>query len=63
MGEMKNKKILWYHKFLKNSGLLVKSITQTIKNEADEQRSWFLSMLLSRVYTDLYINNLYIINW
>ena len=33
-------------KYLKDSGLLIKSVTQTIKNEAKKQRVGFLGMLL-----------------
>ena len=33
-------------KFLEESGLLIKEVSETIKNEAKEQKDWFLSMLL-----------------
>ena len=33
-------------KFLEESGLLIKRVTKTIKNEAKEEKGWFLSMLL-----------------
>ena len=33
-------------KLLEESGLLIKEVSETIKNEAKEQKDWFLSMLL-----------------
>ena len=33
-------------KFLEESGLLIKAVSQTIKNEAKEQKGGFLGMLL-----------------
>ena len=29
-------------KFLRNSGLLIKGVSKTIKSEAEEQKGWFL---------------------
>ena len=37
-------------KSLKNSGLLLKRVSETIQNEAKEQRREFLSMLLVSVH-------------
>ena len=37
-------------KSLKNSGLLLKRVSETIQNEAKEQRREFLSMLLVFVH-------------
>ena len=34
-------------KYLEESGLLIKGIRETIKNEAEEQKGGFLEMLLS----------------
>ena len=34
-------------KYLEESGLLIKGIRETIKNEAEEQKGEFLGMLLS----------------
>ena len=34
-------------KYLEDSGLLVKDVTQTIENETKEQKSGFLKMLLA----------------
>ena len=39
--------------FLKNSGLLIKNISKTIKNEAREQKMEFLAMLLSTLGASL----------
>ena len=33
-------------KSLEDSGLLIKCVSETIKNEAKEQQDWFLRMLL-----------------
>ena len=33
-------------KLFRASGLLIKGVSQTIKNEAKEQKGWFLGMLL-----------------
>ena len=33
-------------KFLEDSGLLIKGVSETIQNEAKEQKGGFLSMLL-----------------
>ena len=40
-------------KSLKESGLLIKGVTKTIKNEAKEQRSGFLGMLLGTLGASL----------
>ena len=38
---------------LKESGLLIKGVSQTIKNEAKEQKEGFLGMLLGTLYASL----------
>ena len=43
-------------KFLKESGLLIKGVNKTIKNEAKEQKGGFLSMLLETVGASLLWN-------
>ena len=43
-------------KFLKKSGLLIKGVNKTIKNEAKEQKGGFLSMLLETVGASLLWN-------
>ena len=40
-------------KFLEESVLLIKNVTQTIKNEAKEQKVTFLSMLLGTLGASL----------
>ena len=40
-------------KSLNESGLLIKGVSQTIKNEAKEQKGGFLSMLLSTLGASL----------
>ena len=45
-------------KYLKDSGLLIKSVTQTIKNEAKKQRVGFLGMLLGTLSVSL-LGNLF----
>ena len=40
-------------KSLKESGLLIKGVTKTIENEAKEQRSGFLGMLLGTLGASL----------
>ena len=40
-------------KSLKESGLLIKGVTKTTKNEAKEQRSGFLGMLLGTIGASL----------
>ena len=42
--------ILKIVKSLENSGLLLEGVSDTIKNEAKEQKGGFLSMLLGQVY-------------
>ena len=39
--------------FLKNSGLLIKNISKTIKNKAKEQKMEFLALLLSTLGASL----------
>ena len=39
--------------FLEESGLLIKGFSQSIKNEAKEQKGGFLSMLLGRLGASL----------
>ena len=41
------KDIIIKNKPLKNSGSLIKGLTQTIENETEEQRAGFLGILLS----------------
>ena len=43
---------------LKESGLMIKGITETIKNEAKEQKAVFLGMLLGKLATSLLENML-----
>ena len=43
-------------KCLKKSGLLIKSITKTIKNEAKEQKQGFLIMLLGILDTSFLVS-------
>ena len=38
---------------LKNSNILIKGVTKTIKNEIKEQKGWFLSMLLGTLGASL----------
>ena len=38
---------------LKNSNILIKGVTKTIKNETKEQTGWFLSMLLGTLGASL----------
>ena len=45
--------ILKIVKSLKNSGVLLKGVTETIQNEAKEQRRGFLSMLLGTLGASL----------
>ena len=40
-------------KSLKESGLLIKGVSETIKNEAKEQKGGFLGMLLGTLGTNL----------
>ena len=53
--EMDNKKIV---KSLEKSGLLIKDVSETIKNEAREQKGAFLSILLGTLGTSLLGNML-----
>ena len=43
---MKKWMILWIVKSLEESGLLIKGVSKTVKNEAKEQKGGFLGMLL-----------------
>ena len=43
-------------KSLEESGLLIKSVSETIKNEAKEQKGGFLGMLLGTLGASLLIN-------
>ena len=45
-------------KFLEDSGLLLKGVSETIQNEAKEQRGRFLSMLLGTLDASLLGNML-----
>ena len=45
-------------KYLKDSGLLIKCVTQTIKNEAKKQKVGFLGMLLCTLSVSL-LGNLF----
>ena len=40
-------------KFLENSGLLLKGVTETVQNEVKEQKGGFLSMLLATLGASL----------
>ena len=40
-------------KSLEDSGLLLKGVTETVRNEVKEQKGWFLSMLLGTLGTSL----------
>ena len=43
-------------KSLEDSDLLLKGVTETIQNEAKEQKGWFLSLLLGTLGTGLFGN-------
>ena len=45
--------IMQIFNFLKNSGLLIKNISKTLKNEAREQKMKLLAMLLSTLGASL----------
>ena len=47
------KDIMKIVKSLENSGLLLKDVSQTSQNKAQEQKSGFLSMLLGKVGASL----------
>ena len=49
------KDILKIVKSLENSGLLLEGVSETIKNEAKEQKGGFLSMLLGTLQATLLI--------
>ena len=40
-------------KSLEDSGLLLKGVTETVRNEVKEQKGWFLSMLLDTLGASL----------
>ena len=52
------KDIMKIVKFLEDSGLLLKGVSETIQNEAKEQRGGFLSMLLGTLDASLLGNML-----
>ena len=45
-------------KSLKNPGLLLKVVSETIQNEAKEQKGWFLSMLLDKLGASFLLGNI-----
>ena len=45
-------------KSLKNPGLLLKIVSETIQNEAKEQKGWFLSMLLDKLGASFLLGNI-----
>ena len=45
-------------KYLEDSGLLLKGVTETVQNEVKEEKGWFLSMLLGTLGTSLLGNRL-----
>ena len=45
--------ILKIVEFLEDSGILLKGVSETIKDEANEQRGGFLSMLLGTIGASL----------
>ena len=45
-------------KYLEDSDLLLKGVSETIQNEAKEQKVWFLSLLLGTLGTGLFGNTL-----
>ena len=52
----KMKDIMKIVKFLEESGLLIKGVSDTIKNKAKEQKGGFLSMLLGTLDASLFGN-------
>ena len=49
----------WYHKIvksLKESSLLIKGVSETIKNEAKEQKGGFLGILIGTLAASLLVN-------
>ena len=52
------KEILKIAKSLEDSGVLLKGVSETIKNEAKEQKGGFLSMLLGKLGASLLGNML-----
>ena len=55
-GEMEN--IIKIIKSLKDPGLLLKVVSETIQNEAKEQKGWFLSMLLDKLGANFLLGNI-----
>ena len=55
---MRNERHYETVKSLKKSSLLIKGVSETIKNEAKEQRGGFLGMLLGRLVASLLGNML-----
>ena len=55
---MKQKTLLKIVKFLEDSGLLLKGVTETVKNEIKEQKGGFLSILLDTLGASLLGNRL-----
>ena len=54
--EMEN--IIEIIKSLKDPGLLLKMVSETIQNEAKEQKGWFLSMLLDKLGASFLLGNI-----
>ena len=54
--EMEN--IIKIIKSLKDPGLLLKMVSETIQNEAKEQKGWFLSMLLDKLGASFLLGNI-----
>ena len=52
------KNIIRIVKSLEDSGLLLKGVSETIQNEAKEQKGWFFSMLLDTLGASLLGNTL-----
>ena len=50
------KDIIKMVKSLEDSGLLLKGVTETVQNEAKEQKGWFFSTLLGILGADLFGN-------
>ena len=47
------KDIIKMEKYLEDSGLLLKGVTETVQNEVKEQKGWFFSTLLGILGADL----------
>ena len=54
--EMEN--IIKIIKSLKDPGLLLNMVSETIQNEAKEQKGWFLSMLLDKLGASFLLGNI-----